>query len=108
MIDDELRRLLEAMQEQNNAAHAETRRHFDVTAEGLRHEVRLVAESVATLDEKMTREVARLDEKMDRGFADTQAMIRFSHAELERRIRSLEQGFESLQARVERLEESAN
>ena len=31
-------------------------------------------------------------------------MIKFSHAELDRRIRTLEEGFEDLQARVERLE----
>jgi hypothetical protein len=31
-------------------------------------------------------------------------MIRFSHAELERRVRSLEQAFSDLQSRVERLE----
>jgi len=31
-------------------------------------------------------------------------MIKFSHAELDRRIRALEEGFADLQARVERLE----
>jgi hypothetical protein len=31
-------------------------------------------------------------------------MIKFSHAELDRRIRLLEEGFADLQARVERLE----
>jgi hypothetical protein len=41
---------------------------------------------------------------MRRGFADTQAMIKFSHAELDGRLRSLEQAFADLQARVERLE----
>jgi len=45
---------------------------------------------------------------MRRGFADTQAMIKFSHAELVRRIRALEEGFEELQARVERLESSTH
>ena len=41
---------------------------------------------------------------MDRGFAETQAMIKFSHAELDRRISKLEQAFADLQSRVERLE----
>jgi hypothetical protein len=31
-------------------------------------------------------------------------MIRFSHAELDRRVRALEEAFSDLQARVERLE----
>jgi hypothetical protein len=41
---------------------------------------------------------------MRRGFGDTQAMIKFSNAELDRRIRTLEEGFADLQARVEQLE----
>lgn len=31
-------------------------------------------------------------------------MIKFSHAELDRRVRALEEGFSDLQARMERLE----
>jgi hypothetical protein len=34
-------------------------------------------------------------------------MIRFSHAELERRLTTLENGFSDLSARVERLESTA-
>lgn len=45
---------------------------------------------------------------MRRGFADTQAMIKFSHAELDRRVRALEEGLSGLQARVERLETSTH
>jgi hypothetical protein len=119
MSDEELKRLFEAMEQRNAAAHQETRRqfkesteqitrHFDVTSEAMRHDVQLVAEAVTTLDEKLTREVTRLDEKMDRGFAETQAMIRFSHVELERRVRSLEQIVTDLQSRVERLEATTN
>ena len=85
-------------------AHAETRKHFEETAERLasttrhqfevsteaiKHDIRLVAEGVATLGERLSREIGRLDEKVDQGFANTQAMIRFSHAELEKRVRSI-------------------
>jgi hypothetical protein len=35
-------------------------------------------------------------------------MIKFSHAELDRRIRTLEKGFADLQARIERLESSTH
>jgi hypothetical protein len=126
MTDEELKRLFDAMEQRNTAAHEETRRHvdqtavemrslfeqtsiemrrhFDVTNERIRHEVQIVAEAVGQLEEKVDREIDRLDEKMDRGFAETQAMIKFSHAELERRVRTLEQAFSDLQTRVERLE----
>ena len=90
--------------QENAAAHAETRRHFEVIAERLEKKIDAVAESVAIVDEKLDRETADIREEMRRGFADTQAMIKFSHAELDRRVRALEQAFADLQARVERLE----
>jgi hypothetical protein len=130
MTDDELNRLLDALKQQTAAINAETRqylgetrqyfdetarqlttenrRHFDVSTEAVKHEVRLVAEAVAHVDERLARETNRLDEKIDGGFADTQAMIKFSHAELERRLRTLEQAFSDLQNRVERLEATAH
>ena len=123
MADDELNRVMSALQRQladataatrqhfDDAANRlvdESRRHFDVAIETVRHEVRLIADAVAHLDEKADRHVARLEEEIDRGFAETQAMIKFSHAELERRVRMLEQGFSDLQARIERLENTTH
>lgn len=87
---------------------AETRRHFDVTAEGLRTQIQTIAEAVTSVGEQLGREAVRLEEKMDRGFAETQAMIKFSHSELDRRVRSLEEIVSDLQARVERLETSTH
>lgn len=83
---------------------AETRRHFDTSTEAFRHEVQLLAESVDVRLQQVDERFARLEDKMDRGFADTQGMIKFSHAELDRRVRTLEQALAELQARVERLE----
>ncbi len=87
MTDDELKGLLEALQranasmrEENVVAHAETRRHFDVSTEVVEHEVRLVAEAVAQLEEKVDREMDQLNHAIEHGFADTQAMINFSYA----------------------------
>lgn len=123
MTDDELNRLLDTLQKQSVAAGMETRkyfdetvqrlaeesrRHFEVSAEGVKQEVRIVAEAVLRLNERIGHEVGRVDEKIDRGFADTQAMIKFSHAELERRVRMLEQAFSELQSRVERLESTTH
>lgn len=52
---------------------------------------------------------------MERGFNETQAMIKFSHAELDRRLRTLEdsqrtleEGLADLQSRVDRLESSTH
>lgn len=119
MAADDLERTLTALREQNASAHEETRRHFDqiaerlaaenrrhfeITAEEFKHEVRLVAEAVTQLDQKVGREVGRLNEEVGSGFAETQAMLRFSHAELELRVRTLEQALSELQSRVERLE----
>ena len=57
---------------------AETRRHFDVTSENIDRRIQFVAEAVAQLDVKVTREVGGGREDMSRGFAETQAMIKFS------------------------------
>lgn len=100
----------------------ENRRYFDVAMEGNKHEIRLLAERVTLLDEKLERTNADHEERMQSGFAETQAMIRFSHAELDHRIRSLEQTqrtledtqrtleevLADLQSRVERLEGSTH
>jgi acetyl-CoA acetyltransferase len=77
-------------QQQLDAATAEMRLHFDITAEGLRHEIGLIAEKVIRVDEKLTSEAADIRAEMRRGFADMESMFRFSHNELDRRIRALE------------------
>lgn len=74
-MDDDLKRLLEQMREENAAARV------------------------------------ALEDKIERTAADTQAMIKFSHAELDRRIHAmeeraqrLERAMADLEARIERLE----
>jgi len=106
-MDDELKRLLEAMRQENTAAHTETRRHFDVVAEDLRSEVRAVAEGVIANTER----IDSLRSDMNQQFSEVGAMIKFSHAELDRRVRTLEEtqrkledAVSDLQTRVERLE----
>jgi threonine aldolase len=104
MTDDDLKRLFDSMRQENAAAHSETRRHFEVLSEGARKDIQLVAESVLHLNEKF----ARTDEKIERTAAETQAMIKFSHVEIDRRMRSLEDAVADLQSRVERLEGSTH
>ena len=74
MTDDDLRRLFESHS-------AEIRRHFDVSTEEVQHEVRVLAEGLTRLDQKLDRTTTEVRDEMRRGFADTQAMIKFSHAE---------------------------
>lgn len=115
-----------AARQESAAAHAETRRLFSETveriatenrhffaagAEGLRHEIQLVAEGVAATREQLVRTAADHAERIERVGAETQAMIKFSHADLDRRMRTLEEvqrtledALSDLQSRVERLE----
>lgn len=67
---------------------ATLRRESGVIAEGLRGEIRLVAEGVVTVDVKLDRfrgEVAR-------GLEDLRADLRRVHGDLDRRVRRLEEG----------------
>lgn len=105
------RQEIAAIRQENAAEHAETRRQFGIATEEFRSRFDLLAEAIVTVDQKLTGEIAELEERMEQGFADTQAMIKFSHAELDRRVRSLEALGETvadLQARVERLESSTH
>src|ERR1044071_4268610 len=81
---------------------------FDVSIERVEKRFDLLAETVEHLGEKLDRETASIRQEMRQGFAETQAMIKFSHAELDRRVRALEDGMASLQSRVERLERATN
>ena len=74
--------------------------HFSVVAEGLRSEIRTVAEGLVGTNEKIDRLEARITEELN----EIKAMIRLSFGELDRRIQSLEKDVGSLRARLERLE----
>ncbi len=130
MTDDELKLLFatlrqEARSDFNEIADrlaADHRHQLEVAIEHFDQRLDRLAESIATIDEKLGRRIAASDEKMERGFADTQAMIKFSHDELDRRVRALEQNRDALeegyrtleeivsdlQGRVERLESSTH
>ncbi len=114
MNDDELKALFDTFREENVAAHAETRhmlaetadllrqenaetRHlFQVTAEQLRHEIQLVAEGVTDTREMLSREAADIREELQRTTDETQALIKYSYAELDRRVSALEQAKDSV------------
>lgn len=87
MTDDELKSLFDALRQENAAAHTETRRdlnetadrlsaenrqYFEVATEATRHAIGLIAGRVRGIDERLTREGADIREEMRHGFADTQ------------------------------------
>lgn len=82
----------------------EIKRYFGVVAEGLRSEIRQVAEGHQVLVDGQ----ARIMDRIDRLERELGAMIKFSYAELDRRIHTVEETVLSLQARVERLEARQN
>ncbi len=82
---------------------SETRRHFDVVGESLRGEVQQVAEAAAELQ----NEVRAVRAEMTSEFQDLKSMIKFSYAELDRRVATLEETVQALQSRVGRLEQTS-
>ncbi|HYK03682.1 MAG TPA: hypothetical protein VE974_18130 [Thermoanaerobaculia bacterium] len=103
-MDDELKRLLESIRQETAAEHQETRRHFDIAVERIEHRFELLAETVQHLSEETLRTCASLDEKIERSAAETQAMIKFSHKDLDRRLTALEETVAHLQTRLDRIE----
>ena len=65
---------------------AETRRHFDVVAEHLRHDIRGIAEGVIGISERVDRLGSGLRTEMDERFAATQAVVRIAFQEVRRDI----------------------
>ena len=88
----------------NNEQMEEIKRHFGVVAEGLECKIQLVAEGIASVDEKLER--FRQDVKEE--FKEVKSMIKFSYAELDRRIRTLEEDFLMFKGRLDRLEARQN
>jgi hypothetical protein len=106
----------------------EIKRHFDVVAEGLRSEIRLVAEGVQTNTDWLDRvegelrtvrgevhavqdglravqgELHAFRDETREGFGELRSQIRLSYSELERRLTVLEHGQGILESRIQRLE----
>jgi tetrahydromethanopterin S-methyltransferase subunit G len=84
-----------------DARAEELKRHIDATAaqmkmdfgtavEDMRTDVQRIAESVLMVNAKLDREAADIRAEMRQGFADTQALLRFSHGKLDDRVSALE------------------
>lgn len=68
---------------------AETRRHFDIVAEDLRHDIRGIAEGVIGLSERVDRLGSGLRTEMDERFAATHAVVRVAFQEVRPDIEDL-------------------
>jgi len=66
--------------------------------------VQLVAEGVATLNEKFDRRIDELERRNEEQHKDILAAVKFSYAELDRRITTLEAEMEDLKRRMDKIE----
>lgn len=78
----------------------EIKRYFGVVAEGLRSEIRVVAEALSTHAQATEKRFAAVQEEL----GEIKAMIRLSYRELDGRLRVLETDVVELRSRIERLE----
>ena len=76
------------------------KRHFSVVAEGLRHDLQQVAEG----HQVILAEVQLFREDVKEEFKEVRALLKFSFAELDHRIQSLETDIGVLKSRLDRLE----
>ena len=81
----------------------EIKRHFGVVAEGLRSEIRAVAEGLEATNDRIERAETRVLYEL----GEMKSMMRLSFGEIDRRITGLEGDVADLRARLERLESSA-
>jgi uncharacterized protein YceH (UPF0502 family) len=77
---------------------------FHIISENVISQVKLVAEGVMNLDEKFTREITSFRKENERAQQEIMAMIKFSYAELDRRISTLESEVQELKRRVDQIE----
>ena len=92
------------MEPDHRALHEETRRHFDVVAEQMRADVRRMAEGLGAFRDRVDRLEQNLREEILRAQRELSAMIKFSYAELDRKIQGLERRQEETEERLRRLE----
>lgn len=107
VVAEETRRQVAIMVEEtrrhSEAVAEETRRHFDVVAEDLRHQIQLTMEGVIA----NRGAIDQLRDQMKEEFVELASMIRISYAQLDRRLRTLEEIVSGLLTRVDRLESAS-
>jgi len=77
---------------------------FHVVSEGVIDQVKLVAEGVTTANEKLDRIHQELRTEIQETRQEVLAAVKFSYAELDKRLTTLEKQFLELRLRVEKIE----
>ena len=77
---------------------------FHVISEGVIDQVKQVAEGVANVNEKLDRGFNELKAEIQETRQEVLAAIKFSYAELDKRLTTLEKEFLELKHRVEKIE----
>ena len=95
---------IEAVDQKVDQFKNEIIHQFHVISEDVISQVKLVAEGVMSLDEKFTREMTQFRRENGQAQQEIMAMIKFSYAELDRRISTLEGEIKELKRRVDQIE----
>ncbi len=77
---------------------------FHVISEDVISQVKQVAEGVANVDEKLDRRFSELKTEIQETRHEVLAAVKFSYAELDKRITTLEKEFLELKHRIEKIE----
>jgi len=77
---------------------------FHITAEALRDDIKQVSEGVMNLNEKFDRRTEEMERKRAQNHQDILSAIKFSYAELDKRITTLELQMKQLDDRLRRVE----
>jgi len=77
---------------------------FHIISEDVISQVKQVAEGVANIDEKLERRFNELKTQIQETRQEVLAAVKFSYAELDKRITTLEKEFLELKYRVEKIE----
>ncbi len=88
------------MPRMSNEEMEEIKRHFGVVAESLRSDIQQIAEG----HEMIRRALDTQREELKEEFKETKSLMRWSHAQLNERIDSVQSDVSVLKSRVDRLE----
>jgi len=84
----------------------EIKRHLGVVADGLRSEIRLVAEGLEGLRSEFRHEIGEFRKEVRAEFKEVRALIRFSYTELDERLKTVERDVLLLKTRLDEIEHS--
>jgi len=101
---DQMDQRMDGLDKKVDQSKDEIIHRFHVISEDVISQVKLVAEGVMNLDEKFTREIATFRKENEQAHEEIKAMIKFSYAELDRRISTLEIEVQELKRRMDQIE----